>query len=84
MQYIIIIKKCIETLVIKFHFLCRNPILMQAAYRELDETADDAARFERALRGVFAGNIFDLGAADSARQFEEQGVRVSALKKQIK
>ncbi len=34
-------------------------------------------RWELALRGVFAGNLFDLGAAASAKHFQEHGASAS-------
>ena len=46
--------------------------------RDLDSIGDDTERMELALRGVFAGNIFDLGAAESTALFNaEGGVRVT-------
>ena len=41
--------------------------------RDLDGISDDRARMELALRGVFAGNIFDLGAAESSALFNAKG-----------
>ncbi len=43
--------------------------------RALDETAgaDEDARLEACVRGVFAGNIFDLGAASSVDLYENGG-----------
>ncbi|KAG1655241.1 hypothetical protein FOA52_007973 [Chlamydomonas sp. UWO 241] len=40
---------------------------------ELDACASARARWEQVLRGVFAGNIFDLGAANSAALYENNG-----------
>ena len=42
-------------------------------HRELDQISDRRARMEAALRGVFAGNIFDLGAAASSDLFNSAG-----------
>ncbi len=36
----------------------------------LDSQPNATAALEQALRGVFAGNIFDLGAAASAQRYE--------------
>jgi type II pantothenate kinase len=36
----------------------------------LDQQPTPTAALEAALRGVFAGNIFDLGAAASAQRYE--------------
>ena len=44
-------------------------------HRELDAIQDHSKRLELLLRGVFAGNIFDLGAATSADLFKSKGVR---------
>ena len=41
--------------------------------RDLDSIGDDTKRMELALRGVFAGNIFDLGAAESTALFNAEG-----------
>lgn len=38
--------------------------------RDLDEIEDRCKRLELALRGVFAGNVFDLGAQGTADMFE--------------
>ena len=43
-------------------------------HRELDAIQDHSKRLELLLRGVFAGNIFDLGAATSADLFKSNGV----------
>lgn len=45
-------------------------------HREVDAKGEALERHEMAVRGVFAGNIFDLGAAESARLFREGGVRL--------
>jgi damage-control phosphatase, subfamily II, stand-alone protein len=44
--------------------------LLPLVLKELDAVLDDAARFEMAVKGVFAGNIFDLGAPDLAAKYE--------------
>ena len=41
--------------------------------RGLDGITDATERMELALRGVFAGNIFDLGAAESTALFNAAG-----------
>lgn len=38
--------------------------------RELDAASDRRVRMQAALRGVFAGNIFDLGANTSSALFD--------------
>jgi uncharacterized protein with ATP-grasp and redox domains len=50
---------------------------------ELDSISDPTARLEQALRGVFAGNIFDLGAAASAQQYAEGGMSFSATRAKL-
>ena len=40
----------------------------------------DVFRLELAIRGVFAGNLFDLGAAASAALFEQNGAAFSATR----
>ena len=49
-----------------------NPLLKACccANRDLDEIEDRCKRLELALRGVFAGNVFDLGAQGTADMFE--------------
>ncbi|KAK9908314.1 hypothetical protein WJX75_005862 [Coccomyxa subellipsoidea] len=47
--------------------------LLPAVLRELDAITDHSQRLEMVLRGVFAGNIFDLGAASSADLFSANG-----------
>ena len=44
-----------------------------ACCRDLDSIEDHTERMELALRGVFAGNIFDLGAAESTALFNAEG-----------
>jgi type II pantothenate kinase len=57
--------------------------LLPATLAELDAIAAPRARLEAALRGVFAGNIFDLGAAASAQQYKESGVSFAATKARL-
>lgn len=45
----------------------------KALLAELDSVADPEGRLELSLRGVFAGNIFDLGAAASEQLFSNAG-----------
>lgn len=47
--------------------------------RELDAIRDHSKRLELLLRGVFAGNVFDLGAATSADLFKSNGVGALSL-----
>lgn len=42
--------------------------------RELDDTPDARTRIALAIQGVFAGNIFDLGAAASSELFAAKGM----------
>ena len=44
--------------------------LLPGVLRELDAETSPALRWMLALKGVFAGNIFDLGSAASADRFE--------------
>lgn len=47
--------------------------LLRGVLDTMDSIADARERMESALRGVFAGNIFDLGAAASTALFEKGG-----------
>lgn len=40
----------------------------------IDQVTDQHERLELLIRGVFAGNKFDLGAAGSAKAYEDAGV----------
>ena len=51
------------------------PELPDLQRRDLDDIHDRSERLELALRGVFAGNIFDLGAQGTADMFESGEVR---------
>eukprot|EP00271_Cylindrocystis_brebissonii_P018921 TRINITY_DN5523_c2_g1_i1.p1 TRINITY_DN5523_c2_g1~~TRINITY_DN5523_c2_g1_i1.p1 ORF type:complete len:369 (-),score=61.26 TRINITY_DN5523_c2_g1_i1:261-1367(-) len=44
--------------------------LLPAHLKTIDAIEDDSKRIEQLLRGVFAGNLFDLGAVNSAQMFE--------------
>lgn len=57
--------------------------LLPGLLAELDSISDPTARLEQALRGVFAGNIFDLGAAASAQQYAEGGMSFSATRAKL-
>jgi hypothetical protein len=37
-------------------------LLLPELLKEIDESKDKGAQFETVIKGVFAGNIFDLGA----------------------
>jgi damage-control phosphatase, subfamily II, stand-alone protein len=41
---------------------------------DLDAMADPVGRIERLVRGMFAGNIFDLGATQTAAMFQNRSV----------
>ena len=43
--------------------------LLLQVLQDLDKQPNPTAALEQALRGVFAGNIFDLGAAASAQRY---------------
>jgi type II pantothenate kinase len=43
--------------------------LLPIVCAQLDAIADDGKRFRAAIEGVFAGNIFDMGAAATAKAF---------------
>lgn len=47
--------------------------------RELDQIEDAAARLDSVLRGVFAGNVFDLGAPATTAAFNAGQVRFVAV-----
>eukprot|EP00887_Chlorella_sp_A99_P002878 scaffold6.g2878.t1 len=47
--------------------------LLPEVCAEIDNVADPAQRWEMVLRGVFAGNIFDLGTAATTSMYHEQG-----------
>ena len=49
---------------------CRNDAALLSYCRDLDDIEDRGKRLELALRGVFAGNVFDLGAQGTADMFE--------------
>ena len=51
---------------------------MQWGCRDLDGIEDRCKRLELALRGVFAGNVFDLGAQGTADMHEKGEVRFTA------
>lgn len=44
--------------------------LLPGVLKDLDDIEDRGKRLELALRGVFAGNVFDLGAQGTADMFE--------------
>lgn len=44
---------------------------LPSVLREIDAIRDPGARIEALVRGVFAGNVFDLGAAASAARHED-------------
>lgn len=45
--------------------------MLKSVLDELDSIEDSKQRMESAIRGVFAGNIFDMGASASAALFVE-------------
>lgn len=47
--------------------------LLPQVLARLDAVQGRRAALEAALRGVFAGNIFDLGAAASAKRYADGG-----------
>uniref|UniRef100_A0A7S1T206 Damage-control phosphatase ARMT1-like metal-binding domain-containing protein n=1 Tax=Tetraselmis chuii TaxID=63592 RepID=A0A7S1T206_9CHLO len=54
--------------------------VLPGVLRELDSQDDPEARLELAIRGVFAGNIFDLGAAASEELFRSSGPTFQATR----
>ncbi|GFH12611.1 DUF89 domain-containing protein [Haematococcus lacustris] len=53
--------------------------VLPSLLQELDGILDAKARWEQLLRGVFAGNIFDLGAAASAALYAEGSASAPAF-----
>jgi len=45
--------------------------MLPALLRELDQVQDERVQMERLVRGLLAGNTFDLGATASARAFQD-------------
>lgn len=54
--------------------------LLPGVLEELDALGDPCQRLELALRGAFAGNIFDLGAQASAQAFASGGTAFGATR----
>lgn len=54
--------------------------LLPAVLAELDAISDSEARMQSCIQGVFAGNIFDLGAADTANMFDSGQMSFSKTK----
>ncbi|MEM1027201.1 MAG: ARMT1-like domain-containing protein [Planctomycetota bacterium] len=61
----------------------RAVALLPALLAELDALNEDA-RFEVIWRGVFAGNIFDLGARETMAMFEAGEVRFDDVRAKLK
>lgn len=57
--------------------------LLPSLLHELD-AMDEASRATAIVQGMFAGNIFDLGATDTAARFMEQSVDFHDIRSQIK
>ncbi|BDA44552.1 4'-phosphopantetheine phosphatase [Coccomyxa sp. Obi] len=57
--------------------------LLPGVLRDLDAITDHSQRLEMVLRGVFAGNIFDLGAASSADLFSTNGAAFESTRANI-
>eukprot|EP00877_Chromochloris_zofingiensis_P004282 jgi/Chrzof1/13855/Cz08g15050.t1 len=47
--------------------------LLPDVLKELDALRDDSQRLQAAIKGAFAGNVFDLGAAESAQRYQDGG-----------
>ena len=45
--------------------------LLPAVLAEIDAISDEPERIERVMRGVFAGNIFDMGAVSTLEMFRD-------------
>ncbi|CAK0782572.1 hypothetical protein CVIRNUC_005784 [Coccomyxa viridis] len=54
--------------------------LLPGVLKELDAIEDHSKRLELLFRGVFAGNVFDLGAATSADLFDSKGAAFEATR----
>jgi len=52
--------------------------LFEDVVRVNDAIKDDAKRVENLIRGIFAGNIFDLGSAQLAELFSKDGISFMA------
>lgn len=52
----------------------KSLILFEQVVTLFDNTEDGGKRLENLIRGVFAGNIFDLGAAQLAEVFDRDGM----------
>lgn len=57
--------------------------LLPALLQELD-TADEGDRDQRIIEGVFAGNIFDMGAEKTQEMFEQGTVDFASVRAQLK
>lgn len=59
--------------------------MLDARYvKKVTRSLHTACRLELALRGVFAGNIFDLGAEASAQQYAEGGSAFATTRDQVR
>eukprot|EP00200_Dunaliella_tertiolecta_P011228 CAMPEP_0202392064 /NCGR_PEP_ID=MMETSP1127-20130417/92173_1 /ASSEMBLY_ACC=CAM_ASM_000462 /TAXON_ID=3047 /ORGANISM="Dunaliella tertiolecta, Strain CCMP1320" /LENGTH=365 /DNA_ID=CAMNT_0048994543 /DNA_START=1275 /DNA_END=2372 /DNA_ORIENTATION=+ len=58
--------------------------VLPGVLKNLDECSDTSERLELALRGVLAGNIFDLGASTSAALFDRDGAAASFVNTRTK
>ncbi|KAL1554536.1 pantothenate kinase [Salvia divinorum] len=52
--------------------------LFEGVVHHNDAIQDEAARIENLIRGIFAGNIFDLGSAELAELFAKDGMSFQA------
>lgn len=57
--------------------------LLPRVCRQLDALTDPAHQLRAAIEGVFAGNIFDLGAEETTRRFLGQTVDFFAVRSQL-
>ena len=58
---------------------------LPSAVAELDLLADDPrTQLQAAIEGVFAGNVFDMGAKATAAQFKEKSPDFAATRKSLK
>ncbi|KAF5826462.1 hypothetical protein DUNSADRAFT_3028 [Dunaliella salina] len=58
--------------------------VLPGVLKNLDGCSDTSERLELALRGVLAGNIFDLGASTSAALFDRDGAAASFVSTRTK
>jgi uncharacterized protein with ATP-grasp and redox domains len=58
-------------------------LLLPRLIRAID-SLEETERWERLVRGIFAGNLFDMGAVKAAEKFEKGGVDFFATQSELK